>query len=39
MMDDAGVNQVPVVLGDELVGMLSRELVLRYIRTRAELGL
>lgn len=39
MMDDAGVNQVPVVLGDELVGMLSCELVLRYIRTRAELGL
>lgn len=39
MMDDAGVNQVPVVLGDELVGMLSREQVLRYIRTRAELGL
>lgn len=39
VMDDAGVNQVPVVLGDELVGMLSREQVLRYIRTRAELGI
>lgn len=38
-MDDANVNQVPVVEGDELTAMLSREQVLRYIRTRAELGI
>ncbi len=38
-MDDANVNQVPVVQGGQMVGMLSREQLLRYIRTRAELGL
>mgnify|MGYP000113342528 CR=1 FL=1 len=38
-MDDANVNQVPVLMGEELVGMLSREQVLRYIRTRSELGI
>lgn len=38
-MDDADVAQVPVVDGDErLLGSLSREQVLRYVRTRAELG-
>ncbi|MCL7452018.1 MAG: site-2 protease family protein [Anaerolineae bacterium] len=38
-MDDANVNQVPVVQNDEMVGMLSREQLLRYVRARAELGL
>jgi len=38
-MDDANVNQVPVVEGDEITGMLSRERVLHYIRTRTELGM
>ena len=37
-MDDANVAQMPVVAGDELLGMLSREHVLHYIRVRAELG-
>jgi CBS domain-containing protein len=37
-MDDAEVAQVPVVEHGELVGMLGREQVLHYIRTRAELG-
>lgn len=37
IMDDARVNQLPVVLGDEIVGMLSREQVLHYLRVRAEL--
>ncbi|MBC7234167.1 MAG: hypothetical protein H5T68_13100 [Chloroflexi bacterium] len=36
-MDDANVNQVPAVMGDRLVGMLTREQVLHYIRVRAEL--
>jgi Zn-dependent protease len=38
VMDDANVNQIPVVEGEEVVGMLSREHVLHYVRTRAELG-
>jgi Zn-dependent protease len=38
-MDDANVAQVPVVEDDHIVGVLSREHVLRYIRARAELGL
>jgi Zn-dependent protease/CBS domain-containing protein len=39
MMDSANVNQVPVVEGDEVIGTLSREQVLHYIRLRAELGI
>lgn len=38
-MDDANINQVPVVAGGQLLGLLSREQVLRYIRLRAELGI
>ncbi|MCS6806187.1 MAG: site-2 protease family protein [Acidobacteriota bacterium] len=38
-MDDANVAQVPVVEDDQIVGVLSREHVLHYIRTRAELGI
>ncbi|MBI4591527.1 MAG: site-2 protease family protein [Candidatus Rokubacteria bacterium] len=38
-MDDANVAQMPVVAGDELLGMLSREQVLHYVRVRAELGI
>jgi predicted transcriptional regulator len=38
-MDDANVAQVPVVEGDEIVGILSREQVLHYIRLRTELGI
>lgn len=38
-MDDAQVAQVPVVDGESIVGMLSREQVLHYIRVRAELGM
>ena len=38
-MDSSDVAQVPVVRGGELVGVLSRELVLRYLRLRAELGM
>jgi Zn-dependent protease/predicted transcriptional regulator len=37
-MDNAQVNQVPVIVGDQIQGMLSREQILRYVRTRAELG-
>jgi CBS domain-containing protein len=38
-MDDANVAQMPVVSGENLIGMLSREEVLRYLRVRAELGI
>jgi len=38
-MDDANVAQVPVVEGDRIVGLLSREQVLHYLRIRAELGI
>jgi Zn-dependent protease len=38
-MDDANVNQVPVVENKEMVGMLAREQVLHYLRARAELGM
>ena len=37
-MDDANVAQVPVIEEDEIVGILSREQVLRHIRLRSELG-
>ena len=38
-MDEANVARVPVIEGHEVVGILSREDILHYIRTRAELGL
>lgn len=39
IMDDANVNQVPVIENGVLVGMLSREHMLHYARARAELGI
>lgn len=38
MMDSANVAQVPVLVQGELVGVLSREQVVSYLRSRAELG-
>ena len=37
-MDDASVGQLPVVSRGRLVGMVSREHLLRYLRARTELG-
>jgi Zn-dependent protease len=37
-MDDNNVAQVPVVTNSHLVGMLSRDQVLHYIRLRGEIG-
>lgn len=40
-MDDHGINQMPVVTGADgltVVGLLTREQVLRYLRLQAELG-
>jgi Zn-dependent protease/CBS domain-containing protein len=37
-LDDAGVAQMPVVSDGRLLGMLGREEILHYLRTRVELG-
>lgn len=40
IMDDANVAQVPVHgVGDNVVGILTREQILRYVRLRAEMGM
>lgn len=38
LMDRDGVNQIPVMSGSEVVGMLSREDIVTYLRTVQELG-
>ncbi len=38
-MQSEDINQMPVVAGGHVVGMVTRESVLRVIQTRAELGL
>ena len=38
-MDDGGVRQLPVMADDRLVGLLTRDEILRYVRLRAELGI
>ncbi len=38
-MDDARVAQMPVLLGEELLGTVGREEILHYVRVRAELGI
>lgn len=37
-LDDSNVAQVPVVRGDEVIGLLSREHILHYVRVLGELG-
>jgi predicted transcriptional regulator len=37
-MDDGDVAQLPVVADGALLGLIGREQVLHYVRTRAELG-
>ena len=39
VMDDERVGQLPVVEGDRLLGLLTREEIIHYLRLRAELGL
>lgn len=39
LMDSENIAQIPVIRDDQIVGMLSREQVLHYVRTRAELGI
>jgi Zn-dependent protease/CBS domain-containing protein len=38
-MDQDGVNQIPVMLDNQILGMLTREDVISFLRTQAELGL
>ncbi|HEY9166630.1 MAG TPA: site-2 protease family protein [Candidatus Kryptonia bacterium] len=38
MMDREGVNQLPVIRGQQVMGMLSREDVITFLRTLKELG-
>ncbi len=38
-MDTSDVAQLPVMEGEKLVGVLSRQQVVHYLRTRAELGI
>jgi Zn-dependent protease len=38
LMDSKNVAQLPVLLDGELIGILSREQIISYIRARAELG-
>ncbi|HEY9077343.1 MAG TPA: site-2 protease family protein [Anaerolineaceae bacterium] len=37
-MDTGGVGQVPVVSNEQIMGLLSRDKIIHYLRTRAELG-
>ncbi len=39
LMDNHNIAQVPVIENDQLVGTLTREQVMHYIRLRAELGI
>ncbi len=39
MMDEADVNQLPVVEDDHLIGLIGRDAMLRFIRTRSELDM
>jgi len=38
-MDQDGVNQLPVMLNGQILGMLTREDIISFLRTQAELGL
>jgi CBS domain-containing protein len=37
-MDDLRVSELPIVDGDEVVGIVTRDSLLRLVRSRAELG-
>ncbi len=39
LMDNNNIAQIPVVQDNDLVGVLSREQVVHYLRTRSELGI
>lgn len=39
LMDEGDVNQIPVVEGGKVIGMVARDGLIRFLRTRAELGI
>lgn len=39
LMDEGDINQVPVVEGGKVIGMVARDGLLHFLRTRAELGI
>ncbi len=39
LMDEGDINQVPVIEGDRVIGMVARDNLLRFLRVRAELGI
>ncbi len=38
-MDEFNINQMPVLEGDKVIGMVARDGLIRFLRTRAELGI
>ena len=38
-MESADLSHIPVVEGDEIIGLISHDQVLRYLRTKSELGM
>jgi CBS domain-containing protein len=38
VLDEAGVNQVPVVQNGQVMGLITREHILHFLRLREELG-
>jgi len=38
-MDESDINQVPVVSGDRVIGVIARDKLIRFLRIRSELGL
>jgi predicted transcriptional regulator len=36
IMDQAGINQLPVVSGDQVSGILSRENIINFLRSRQK---
>jgi Zn-dependent protease len=39
IMDESDVNQLLVIEGNRLIGLIGRDSIIRFIRTRAELGI
>jgi predicted transcriptional regulator len=38
LLTDEDVNQLPVIEGNRIIGMVARENLLAFVHTRAELG-
>ena len=38
-MEENDINQIPVVSGDRVIGLIARDNLIRFLRTRSELGM